>query len=219
MPILPSILTLAASSLEGVFWLVSILIWVVIQLLQRSVKKDQPTPGAPTLPGLPGDTGNRDFDDFLTEMLERAAPEIKPAPAPDMPRPTPQPQPRWAPSNAGDAHKKPPKAVTAHRVAAPDAIPIAPIPEPAVRRSKPRRVTRKPAPKKAHAQPALVMQGLHAGAFLRNAALPAMPAMQPRPLAENPPNVLTATLKSTPGMRRAFLWSEIVAQPRALRPY
>ena len=219
MPILSSILTLAASSIEGVFWLVFILIWVVIQLLQRSVKKDQPTPGAPTLPSLPGDTGDRDFEDFLTEMLERVAPEIKPAPAPDMPRPTPQPQPRPVPSKVSDVHQRPQKVMTPHRVTVPDAIPIAPIPKPAGRRSKPRRMARKPAPKKAHAQPALVMQGLHAGAFLRNAALPAMPAMQPRPLAENPPNVLTAALKSAPGMRRAFLWSEIVAQPRALRPY
>ncbi len=212
-----------ASSLEGVIWLVFGLIWVAAQLLQRSMKKNRRAPGPPTLPGLPGDAEHRDLDDFLAEMLERAAPEIKPATPPAAPPPVPRPVARPAPAGLADKSHKRKIAMPARPAMARAAAPTPSKPAaPAAALSRPARQPAglQTAPAKARApQLAQGIRGLQAGASLRNAALPAMPAMQPQPFTNRPPHALTAALKSAAGMRRAIFWREVVEKPRALQPY
>ncbi len=207
-----------ASSLEGVIWLVFGLIWVAAQLFQRSLRKNQRTHKPPALPSLPGDAENRDLDDFLAEMLERSAPEMQPEAPP--PRPTPAapqvPHPAARPVYHRRTGKTPGMKIS---------LPARPAPAPVVAAAKPGRTAAKALAMKAASAKAAAgtlaqrVQAFQTGAALRNAALPAMPAMQPQPFTNRAPHGLTASLKSAAGMRRAILWREVVDKPRALQPY
>lgn len=200
-----------ASSVEGVVWLLFGLIWVVVQLVQRSVKKSQGRPAPPPIPSLPGNPENNDLGDFLKEMLERAAPEIAPAQAHPVKRPPPKIPSPPRPSATPPMQPRP-VGKAAYAIAAAPAVAATPT-----------RKTGKSTP--AAASPSVAgrtsigMQVMNAGAALRNAALPAMPAMQPQPFTGRTPHPLTTGLKSAAGIRRAAFWREVVGKPRALQPY
>ncbi len=218
-------LIVLASSLEGVIWLVFGLIWVAAQLFQRSIRKNQRAPKPPTLPNLPGDVENRDLDDFLAEMLERAAPEIQtetpsPHPEPAVPQ---APRPAVHPVPHRRAGKIPGVKTSMPSRPAPAPTPAAPAPADTAAKAG-RTVAKAIKLKGASAKDAAGtlaqrVDVFQTGSVLRNAALPAMPAMQPQPFTHRMPHALTASLKSAAGMRRAILWREVVGKPRALQPY
>ena len=199
-----------ASSMEGVIWLLFGLIWVVVQLVQRSVKKSQGRPAPPPIPSLPGNAENNDLGDFLKEMLERAAPEIAPARA----HPVNRPPPKTPPPRPSAPHPMQPRPVgkAAHAIAAAPAVAATPT-------RKTGKSTTAAASASVAGRTSIGMRVMHTGAALRNAALPAMPAMQPQPFTGRTPHPLTAGLKSAAGMRRAIFWREVVGKPRALQPY
>ena len=200
-----------ASSVEGIVWLLFGLIWVVVQLVQRSVKKNQGRPAPPPIPSLPGNPENNDLGDFLKEMLERVAPEIVPAQPHPVNRPPPKTPTPLRPSAPHPMHPRP-AGKAAQAIPASPAVAATPT-------RKTEKSTKAAASPAAAGRTSIGRQVMHAGAALRNTALPDMPAMQPQPFTGRTPHPLTAGLKSAAGMRRAIFWREVMDKPRALQPY
>lgn len=195
-----------ASAGELFIWLLIALVWGAIQLVQRAASKGR---RPPTAPGLPGDTGSRDLDDFLGELFNQATPQKD-----QMPEETPVEHPAAPVAVRPTVHPVKPaaeKALSAYARHAAKAT------------AKAARIkTAQKADLAALSAVTGSMPGAGHDTFRADViggknTLPAMPAMQPHTLTSRPPHPLTAGFKSGQGLRRAVVLREILNQPRAMQ--
>ena len=195
-----------ASGGELLLWLVIALVWGAIQLVQRAVSKGR---RPPTAPGLPGDPGSRDLDDFLQEMFEQAAPQKDHEPDADE-TPAEQPaapvlprvhavKPAAGKSLSAYTRRAAKAAAKAGRIKAEQKAGMAAL-----------SATGGSMPGAGH-------DTFRADIIGGKNTLPAMPPMQPRMFTNRPPHPLTAGFKSGPGLRRAVILREILDSPRAMQ--
>ena len=184
--------TLASTLSETLLWLVLGLVWLAIQVMQRSQQKNKkpdlnqhPTATIPQPPDQPGD-----LEDFLAGLFQQSLPEEEPAEA------------------AAEALPAIPVAVTepprqyVPRIATRERTPMPALSEQDVAILPPADIT---------------FGAFEVGAAMRNIVLLPMPPMQPRVAAQRSIHPLVSALKTQRGIRRVVLCREVIGQPRAFQ--
>lgn len=201
-----------ASAPEALFWMLVALAWVAVQIIQKA-RRQGGKPSAP--PAMPGDTGNRDLDDFLADMFARRQPAATPAPVPKPPMAHQPPAPAIPRTAAPKPVHPEPKAMPPYRAAIRQGRPAATRPH--IRPLQPAAVNetaRLPASVQLRGAGSSIQMPARAGL-----ALPSLAALgNIGGAGRRRRHRLTQDLRRPQGPRQAALWREVFGPPRALAP-